>query len=58
MPARIGLESLFPIRSKIRRNGNDIMQLGILPEMPFQSAMMMLESQWSLQISGEIVPVM
>ena len=58
MPARIGPESLFPIRSKIRRNGGDVMQLGISPEMPFQSVMMMLESRRSLQISGEIVPVM
>ena len=58
MPAGIGPESLFPIRSKIRRNGNEVMQLGISPEMPFQSAMMMLESQQSLLISGEIVPVM
>ena len=58
MPAGIGPESLFPIRSKIRRNGSDVMQLGISPEMPFQSAMMMLESRRSLQISDEIVPVM
>ena len=58
MLAGIGPESLFPIRSKIRRNGSDVMQLGISPEMPFQSAMVMLESRQSLQISCEIVPVM
>ncbi|CBI16415.3 unnamed protein product, partial [Vitis vinifera] len=57
MPAGIGPESLFPIRSKIRRNGSDVMQVGISPEMPFQSAIMMLESRLSLQIAGEIVPV-
>lgn len=51
-------ESLFPIKSMIRRKGKDVMQEGIVPVMPFQSAMVKLESLSNLHISGEIVPVM
>ncbi|KAK3022619.1 hypothetical protein RJ639_045770, partial [Escallonia herrerae] len=60
LPISIGIspESLFPIKSRMRRNGSDEMQEGMVPVMPFQSAIVMLESRSSLHIAGEIEPVM
>ncbi|KAJ0854943.1 hypothetical protein HanRHA438_Chr14g0668061 [Helianthus annuus] len=46
------------MRSKIRRNGRDVMHLGILPEIPFQSAIITLDSLLRLQIAGEMDPFM
>lgn len=54
----ISPEIWFPIRSRIRRNGREVMHGGIIPEMPFQSAITMVESLFSLQMEGEIDPVM
>lgn len=51
-------EIWFPVRSRIRSEEREVMQEGISPEMDFQSAMTMVVSSSSLQISGEMFPVM
>jgi hypothetical protein len=56
--AGISPEIRFPIKSRILKNGKDVMQAGIGPEIPFQSEIVRLESLSSLQIEGEIEPVM
>ncbi|KAK4608321.1 hypothetical protein RGQ29_001935 [Quercus rubra] len=56
--AGISPEILFPIRSKIRRKGSEVIQSGISPEIPFQSATVKEERRVSLQIAGEMYPVM
>lgn len=50
--------SLFPTKSMIRRKGKDVIHDGIGPVMPFQSAIVRLDSLSNLHIDGEIVPVM
>lgn len=51
-------EIWFPVRSSTRSEEREVMQEGISPEMDFQSAIITVVSSSSLQISGEIFPVM
>ena len=43
MSAGMGPVNLLPTRSRMRRKGREVMQEGMGPEMPFQSAIVRLE---------------
>lgn len=57
MSAGISPDILFPTTSKILRKAKLVIHLGIWPEIPFQSARVKLDSLWSLQMKGEMEPV-
>lgn len=48
---------LFPTKSRIRSEVRRVMQDGMGPEMPFQSATIRVVSAVRLQMEGEMVPV-